>query len=173
MSGYDINRFMKSLGWLIGSLGGGSLYPVLRGLLEEDLVAVEVIPGLDRLPRKIYSITEAGRQALQSCAQQPVVVDSSLNAFVMRLLLADSYEQAGLLAHLRQRRVQVAAHYATLAGGTGTLGERSSLGQRVALDYGLALARAELDWLDHTQEWLSEQPLLEEDDQSDGDISGI
>jgi DNA-binding PadR family transcriptional regulator len=173
MSGYDIKRFMKSLGWLIGSLGGGSLYPVLRVLLEEDLVAVKVIPGLDRPPRKIYSITEAGRQALQSWVQQPVVVSSSLKAFIMRLLLADSYEPAGLLAHVWQRRVQVAAHYATLAEGTGTLGERSSLGQRVAPDYGLALARAELGWLDRTQEWLFQQPLLEEDDQSDGDISGI
>jgi DNA-binding PadR family transcriptional regulator len=97
MSGYDIKRFMKSFGWLIGSLGGGSLYPVLRGLLEEDLVAVEVIPGLDRPPCKIYGITEAGRRALKSCIQQPVVASSSLKAFVMRLLLADSYEQVGCL----------------------------------------------------------------------------
>jgi len=43
----------------------------------------------------------------------------------------------------------------------------------VAIEYGLALARAELDWLDSTREWLSERPLLEEDDQSDGDASGI
>jgi PadR family transcriptional regulator AphA len=172
MSGYDIKRFMKSLSWLIGSPGGGSLYPVLRALLEEDRVAVEVIPGLDRPPRKLYSITEAGRQALQSWIQKPVVASSSLKAFVMRLLLADSYEQAGLLAHLQQRRAQVAAHYATFAEGIGTLDERSSLGQRIALDYGLVLARAELDWLDSAQEWLSKRPLLEEDDQSDGDISG-
>ena len=173
MSGYDIKRFMKSLGWLIGSPGGGSLYPVLRALLQEDLVTVEVIPGLDRPPRKIYSITGAGRQALQSWIQQPVVASTSLKAFVMRLLLADSYTQSGLLAHLQQRRAQVSAHHATLAEGAGNLDERSSLGQRGAIEYGLALARAELDWLDSTREWLSERPLLEEDDQSDGDASGI
>lgn len=173
MSGYDIKRFMKSLGWLIGSPSGGSLYPVLRALLQEDLVTVEVIPGLDRPPRKIYSITGAGRQALQSWIDRPVVASTSLKAFVMRLLLADSHTQSGLLAHLQQRRAQVAAHHATLVKGAGNLDERSSLGQRLALDYGQALARAELDWLDSTQEWLSAQPLREEDDQSDGEVLGI
>ena len=43
----------------------------------------------------------------------------------------------------------------------------------MALNYGLAMARAELDWLDSTQKWLSNWPLLEEDNQSDGDPSGI
>lgn len=173
MSGYDIKRFMKSLDWLIGSPSGGSLYPVLRALLQEDLVTVEVIPGLDRPPRKIYSITGAGRQALQSWIEQPVAASTSLKAFVMRLLLADSYTQPGLLAHLQQRWAQVAAHHATFVEDAGNPDERSSLGQRMALGYGLVLARAELDWLDSTREWLSAQPPREEDDQSDGDASAI
>jgi DNA-binding PadR family transcriptional regulator len=173
MSGYDIKRFMKSLGWLIGSPSGGSLYPVLRALLQEDLVTVKVIPGLDKPPRKIYSITDAGRQALQSWTEQPVVASTSLKAFVMRLLLADSHTKAGLLAHLQQRRAQVAAHHATLVKGAGNLDEGSSLGQRVALDYGMALARAELDWLDSTWERFSAQPLRKEDDHSDGEASGV
>ena len=128
MSGYDIKRFMKSLGWLIGSPGGGSLYPVLRALLQEDLVTVDIISGLDRPPRKIYSLTGTGREALQSWIQQPVVATASLKAFVMRLLLADSYTQAGLLAHLQERRAQVAAHHANLTEGAGNLDNGSSLG---------------------------------------------
>ena len=95
MSGYDIRRFMKSLSWLIGSPSSGSLYPILRALLEEDLVTVETIPGLDRPPRKIYTITEAGRQELQVWVEQPAVSKAPLKAFVMRLLLAGSFSSPG------------------------------------------------------------------------------
>jgi DNA-binding PadR family transcriptional regulator len=166
MSGYDIKRFLNTLNWLIGSPSGGSLYPVLRALLQEDLVAVEVVPGLDRPPRKIYSITSAGCQALEAWIDKPAVADAPLKAFVMRLLIADSHSNAGLLAHLKGRRKQVADHRARLREGTGAPDEGLGLGQRLALGYGLALAKAELDWLDSTMEWLSQELLSEEDGQS-------
>jgi DNA-binding PadR family transcriptional regulator len=173
MSGYDIKRFLKGLSWLIGNPGGGSLYPVLRALRQEDLVTVEVVPGLDRPPRKIYSITEAGQDALQGWIEQPVAANAPLKAFVMRLLLADSHSRARLSAHLQQRRVQVATHHAALAGDLGTQSAGLNLGQQLALDYGLALATAELAWLDTTLARLQEQPLLEEDVQSGGVASAV
>jgi DNA-binding PadR family transcriptional regulator len=166
MSGYDIKRFLKGLSWLIGNPSGGSLYPVLRALLQEDLVAVEVVPGLDRPPRKIYSITDAGHQALRAWIEQPIVASAPLKAFVMRLLLADSHSRGRLMAHLRRRRAQVATHRATLVGNAGMPSPRPNLGRELALDYGLALATAELAWLDTTLDRLREEPLPEEDAQS-------
>ncbi len=65
MSGYDIKRFLKQLSWLVDSPSFGSLYPALHALLKDDRVTVEVIPRQDKPPRKIYTITEAGRQVLQ------------------------------------------------------------------------------------------------------------
>jgi PadR family transcriptional regulator AphA len=162
MSGYDIKRFLKGLIWLIGSPSGGSLYPVLRALRQEDLVTVEIVPGLDRPPRKIYSIAEAGHLALQAWIEQPIAANAPLKAFVMRLLLADSHSSARLSAYLQLRRAQVAAHQATLAGGLET-GPGLNLGQRLALDYGLALAETELAWLDTTMHRLRAQPLPETD----------
>ena len=159
MSGYDVKRFLKRLSWLIGSPSGGSLYPVLRALRQEGLVTVEVVPGLDRPPRKIYSITGAGRQKLQAWIDQPIVASAPLKAFVMRLLLADSHSRARLSAHLRRRRAQVATHHATLVGNAEAPSARPNLGQELALDYGLALATAELTWLDTTLDRLREEPL--------------
>jgi PadR family transcriptional regulator AphA len=173
MSGYDIKRFLKGLSWLIGNPSGGSLYPVLRTLRQDDLVTVEVIPGLDRPPRKIYSITEAGHEALQAWIEQPIAANAPLKAFVMRVLLADSHSRARLSAHLQQRRAQVATHHAALAGGLGTQSAGLNLGQQLALDYGLALATAELAWLNSTLARLQEQPLLEEDVQSDSRASAV
>jgi PadR family transcriptional regulator AphA len=65
MSGYGIKRFLKSLSWLVGNPSFGSLYPTLHALREEGLVTVEVAPRQDRPPRKIYTITDAGKQALR------------------------------------------------------------------------------------------------------------
>jgi DNA-binding PadR family transcriptional regulator len=163
MSGYDIKRFLKSLNWLIGSPSGGSLYPALRTLLEEKLLTVQVIPGLDRPPKKIYSITEAGRQALQAWVEQPVASGALLKAFVMRLLLAGSHPHTRFIANLQQRRAQVGAHYEALAQAVEAREVRTDLGLPLALDYGLALATAELAWLDLTLERLSEQIPPKED----------
>ena len=163
MTGYDIKSFLGGLNWLTGSPSGGSLYPVLRALRQEDLVTVEVVPGLDRPSKKIYDITEAGQQALRTWTEQPTGANGSLRAFVMRLLLADSYSPARLSAHLKQRRAQVAGHRAVLAGGLGAPGTGPSLGQELALDFGLALATAELSWLDTALDRLQENPRLEED----------
>jgi DNA-binding PadR family transcriptional regulator len=157
MSGYDIRRFLKNLSWLIGSPGGGSIYPILRGLLQDELVTVEVFPGIDRPPRKVYTITEAGRRALQAWIEQPAEPKAPMKAFVMRLLLADSYSQASLAATFEQRRAQVVAHYNDLRQAVGVVEEDFDRGQHMALDYGLALASAELSWLDLTLEQLAQR----------------
>lgn len=162
MSGYDIKRFLAGLSWLTGSPSGGSLYPLLRTLRQEQLVAVETALGLDRPPKKIYSITEAGKQVLEAWTGQPVSTCASLKAFLMRLFLADSHSQARLSAHLRQRRAQVAAHHELLADGLEIPGAGPNLGQQLAVGYGLALATAELEWLDATLDRFPERlPTVE------------
>ena len=150
MSGYDIKRFVKGLSWLIGSPSSGSLYPALRGLLEEELVSVEIVPGVDKPPRKIYSIEQAGRDRLQEWIEKPIMSGAPLKSFVMRLLLADSFSPANLEAYLQQRRAQVATHQADLARMNDRISSGKDLGLRLALDYGLELASAEMTWLDET-----------------------
>jgi PadR family transcriptional regulator AphA len=159
MSGYDIKRFLKSLGWLIDGPSLGSLYPALHALLEDGLVTVEVVTSQDRPPRKIYTITPAGRQALQELAAQPAAPSASLKAFVMRLIMTSSLSHTGLMAHLQQRRSQVAAHRDNLEQAVETLEGTKDCGQRLTFGYGLALAMAELAWLDSALEELSHQPL--------------
>ncbi len=43
----------------------GTLYPVLRSLEEHGLLTSRVEPSVSGPPRKYYSITDGGRQALQ------------------------------------------------------------------------------------------------------------
>jgi PadR family transcriptional regulator AphA len=159
MSGYGIKRFLKNLGWLIDSPSFGSLYPALHALLEDGLVTVEVVSNQDRPPRKIYTITQAGGQALRELTAQPVASGASLKAFVMRLIMTSSLSHDGLIAHLQQRRSQVAVHRDSLEQTVKTLDGTKDCGQRLTFGYALAMAMAELAWLDTALEELSHQPL--------------
>jgi PadR family transcriptional regulator AphA len=155
MSGYDIRQFLGNLGWLIGSPSCGSLYPALRRLLQDGLATVDIDLRETKPPKKVYSITEAGRSALQDWIDQPTA-PGSLKAFAMTLILANSLSRSGLIAHLEQRRSDVAAHQARLGGVSGTLDGMRDSGQHLALDYALAVASAEKAWLDSTLERVSE-----------------
>jgi PadR family transcriptional regulator AphA len=156
MSGYDINRFLKSLNWLIDVPSLGSLYPSLHALLKDGLVTVEVVANEDRPSRKIYSITREGEQALQAWLNQPSKSNGSLKKFVMRLTLADQISHVGLLAHLEQRRAQVAAQEKVVEQAIECRAQDVDLGERLMLDYELSLAAAELAWLDSTLTRLSQ-----------------
>jgi DNA-binding PadR family transcriptional regulator len=159
MSGYDVKRLLKSLNWLIGSPSFGSLYPSLHALLEDGLATVDIVHSESKPPRKVYSITEAGRQALQEWMDQPMEPGASLKAFLMRLMLASNLSHTRLVAYLQQRRSQVALYRADLERVTSAQDETAGLGQRLAFDYGLAAARTELAWLDRTLRRMGQQPL--------------
>jgi hypothetical protein len=110
----------------------------------------------------VYTITEAGRRDLQVWIDQPAVSDAPLKAFVMRLLLASNFSHAGLMAHLQQRRAQVAAHHDALSQADSVSQTGENLGRFLAMDYGLAMATAEQSWLDHVLDELSEQSPRQE-----------
>ncbi len=150
MSGYDINRYLKGLGWLIGMPSFGSLYPALHALRDDGLVTVDIVPSCDKPARKIYSISDRGRQELAAWSELPALSGTPLKAFVMRLILSGSFSRAQVLVHLEQRRARVAEHVALMEQMAAQQREAAEPGHGLALDYGLALAAAELDWLDRT-----------------------
>jgi len=160
MSGYDIKQFLASLRWLVGSPSFGAIYPALHALLKDGLVTVEVLSCDNKPPRKIYTITEEGRQALREWINQPTPSGISSRAFTMRLILADHLSSDGLAAHLKQRFHQVATYHAALERMSSDLEGEADLGQCLAVDYGMVIANAELAWLEGCLQRLSTQLLL-------------
>lgn len=162
MSGYDIKGYLESFDWLISSPSFGSVYAALHCLLKDDLVTVKVIHSRDRPARKVYTITETGRRALQAWISEPLDSDASLREFVMRLMVADSLSHAGLIACLRQRRSQVDFHRAALEQAIEPRDRAVKQEKHLAFEFGLTAAMAEIAWLDSALECLSqERPLAE------------
>ena len=65
MYGYQIAKFLEENGPEEPQMKQGTLYPVLRSLEENGLLSSLVEPSVSGPPRKYYSITAQGRQALQ------------------------------------------------------------------------------------------------------------
>jgi hypothetical protein len=65
------------------------------------------------------------------------------------------------VVHLRERRAHVVAHRDALKELSGE-SEKADAGWQLALDYGLAVADAELDWLDRALDQTPKEPFLEE-----------
>jgi DNA-binding PadR family transcriptional regulator len=149
MSGYDIKRLLKNLNWLLGNPSFGSLYPTLRRLLNDSLVTVQTQSNETRPNRKIYSITEQGRQVLDEWNNKPAKADASLKTFLMRLILADIHSIDSLIAYMQKRRTQVARQQAALEGVLKNESSQDTT-QYLAHGYGLVMANAELNWLDKT-----------------------
>jgi len=161
MSGYDVKRLLERLNGLIGSSSFGHIYPTLHILLKEGWVTVHVVTHQDRPPKKVYTIKQEGRQALQEWLEQPFPSSLTQKALVMRLIAAQGLLQKGLMAHLRQRRTHVAAHRTALKELSDEL-EQAGGGWQLALDYGLAAADAELGWLNRALDQAPKGRLPEE-----------
>ena len=148
MSGYDIRRLLRSLGSLLGNPSFGTIYPALHALLKDGLVTVEVVPHASRPPRKVYTITETGKQALQGWAVQPLSSSMGLRAFILHLILAGDSIPDGVTALLQKRLEAVAADHWALKQVNDELVDQASLGELVAIEYVLAIGNAELAWLE-------------------------
>ena len=62
--GYQIAKELDSFGGGL-PVKQGTLYPVLRSLEAAGLLSSEVEPSVSGPPRRYYSVTEDGRQALE------------------------------------------------------------------------------------------------------------
>jgi len=161
MSGYDIKRLLERLKGLLGGSSFGNIYPALHTLLKEGQVTVDVLTREDRPPKKVYTITQEGQQSLQEWLEQPVPAGLSQRALVMRLVLARDGGQSGLSDCLHQRRARVVAHRDALSE-LRSQSEQADAGWQLALDYGLAVADAELGWLTRALDRMPKEPLPEE-----------
>lgn len=149
MTGYDVKTSLEDLKWLVDVPSYGSLYPALHNLLEEGMVSRTIVPKEGKPSRKVYSITQTGTDTLQSWLEQPIEADTSQKGFVMRLLLASNFSREGLIAYLQQRHHQTTAHRTALERyiEIDTPGANTAIDQLV-VDYGLAVARTEILWLE-------------------------
>lgn len=69
MYGYQIAKLLEDQSQETPMMKQGALYPVLRSLEGSGLLESNVEPSVSGPPRRYYTITDAGRQTLQTWEQ--------------------------------------------------------------------------------------------------------
>ena len=85
MTGYELKKkFSISFSFFSG-LSYGSIYPALKKMEQEGLITLKVEIQDGSPNRKVYSITDAGREAFLSVLRAPFDLERPKNFFLMRL----------------------------------------------------------------------------------------
>jgi PadR family transcriptional regulator AphA len=161
LSGYDLVRSMKRPIGFFWHARHSQIYPELARLQNEGLVTFEVVEQDDRPDKKIYTITEAGRAALQRWAAAPMEfpVERSelmLKAYsvwlaepgqAIKLFRSHAEYHAAQLARYEQILGELEEKYGVIAVDTPQFGDYATL-QR-----GIGYEREYMAWC----RWMVEQ----------------
>lgn len=84
-TGYEIKEKFSSIFNNFYNASFGSIYPILHKLTDAGKVVFEIVEQTGKPNKKIYSITESGRQAFAEYLQTPVEPRKIKSDFMVRL----------------------------------------------------------------------------------------
>ncbi|RXH55022.1 PadR family transcriptional regulator [Granulicella sibirica] len=85
MSGYDLRQFIPESIGHFWSESYGQIYPTLRRMAEEGLVAKRTETQRGKPDRHVYSLTGAGRERLQQWLELPFAVEVPRNELLLKM----------------------------------------------------------------------------------------
>lgn len=91
-SGYDMKKCFESSFGHFFPAGYGSIYPALATLARNGMVEFEDVPQEGKPDRKVYSITDAGRQELQEGLSNPEPTHKVRSEFLATIWFAHLME---------------------------------------------------------------------------------
>jgi DNA-binding PadR family transcriptional regulator len=153
VSGYDLKKFAdRSVGYLWAP-SKTQLYAVLRRLVHAGLATRRDLPQSHRPDKQLYRITEAGAAAVQKWLEQAdEETDPDRSTFMLKFFLGRQADRAAVGAQLRAFRDLYAERlrvYEELVDSDEAKSTRDEF-TFAALRYGIARARATVDWADET-----------------------
>ncbi|WP_439032569.1 PadR family transcriptional regulator [Gordonia terrae] len=115
-TGYEIGQqFDRTIGYF-WSATHQQIYRTLKKLLDDDLVSVESISQDGRPDKKVYTISDAGRDALAEWAMTPTPVQPLRSDIGVKLRAAEFGDLAAIIGEMKAHRD---AHLAQLKLYTG------------------------------------------------------
>jgi DNA-binding PadR family transcriptional regulator len=152
--GYELKQtWEQEFGDLLPALNAGQIYVTLARLERDGLVVGHSVPG-DSRGKRVYELTDAGREALAAWIDAPVPGTRLKDEFFMKLVVIASARLAKpgqLLERQRREYLQSLRDLNTLleANGKGPAAE-------LLIEGAILHLKADLEWLD-----LIEQRLVQ------------
>jgi DNA-binding PadR family transcriptional regulator len=149
-SGYEIKKELEDGAYAhFFRASFGSIYPALARLAGEGLISGREQEQAKRPDKKVYSLTAAGTRELSRRLQAPIGPDYIRSEFLLVLFHADLVPAHHRRAILDARIEQLKGCIATMtSGGEEACQRYQGAGPAFVHGYGLAIYRAELDYLE-------------------------
>ena len=103
LSGYDLKKLFSLSFAFFSGLSYGSIYPALKKLEKEGLITMKLEIQENAPNRKVYTITEEGKQSFLSSLKSPFGVESYKDALLMRMFFFERLT--------KQERLDAAQNY--------------------------------------------------------------
>jgi PadR family transcriptional regulator, regulatory protein AphA len=150
-SGYDLKRIFATTAMGVYQPSSGTLYPALRRLEHHGLIQAATGPGSTPVRRRrVLEPTPAGRAAHLDWLRTPVetaTVARDIGLHIMRFVMMEQALPAGeTLRFLRDLADALAEFTQGLEKAAGA-GDPSRRHPALALNHGLAVHRASLQWV--------------------------
>ncbi|MCO4809988.1 MAG: PadR family transcriptional regulator [Gammaproteobacteria bacterium] len=157
-SGYDLKKeFESSFGHFFAA-GYGSIYPALSWLADHQYVSCEEIPQEGKPDRKLYRITEEGRQFLLKALKNTKPCHKIRSEFLATMCFAHLMERENIQAVLDHRLSEI-GRYKELFRNIEQEGMSDwPEGAKFVLGFGKAVAAAMETYIKENRHALATEP---------------
>lgn len=156
-SGYDLKKEFESSFAHFFAAGYGSIYPALSWLSENGLVDCEEVPQEGRPDRKVYQITDGGRQFLLKALQNPSPCHKIRSEFLATMCFAHLMRPQDIETVLDNRLADIARYQAMFKQLEAEEMCDWPDGAKFVLGFGKAVAGAMQTYINENRHWLTEE----------------
>jgi DNA-binding PadR family transcriptional regulator len=152
VSGYDVKKFVDGALGYVWAPSKTHLYTVLGRLVDAGLATRRDVTQQTRPNKQLYRITERGSEAVREWLDRPSAeTDPDRSVFMLKFFFGSQADREALLEQLAEFRELFARRLATYDDMRAEI--EAAPGDEftyLALRYGIARARAAVEWADET-----------------------
>ncbi len=172
MTGYDLNKAFEGSAAHFWTTDQSQIYRTLHKLRKQKWVTVTQIHQTDKPNKKVYELTDAGREALQVWLKQPLSPSEApiREGWLGQLFFGHHLDDATLITLLQTYIDQTQANLDALENIDAELRQlppeaqsRALTLRQMTLNYGLHIQTAFRDWLIAAQEQINQMEQPPED----------
>ncbi|MFB9995455.1 PadR family transcriptional regulator [Deinococcus oregonensis] len=154
-SGYDLAHWFQRAAHYYWAAHHSSIYPTLAGLEQAGLVTHQLVPSEQGPKRKVYRLTETGKDTLQMWISQPPQPPEVRDEQPVKVLAIDLLSPEEGIRHLeaaksraQEQRDMYSALLLQLSAEEDDRPQRQWLGPRLNLMRGIQIQEGYVRWCD-------------------------
>jgi DNA-binding PadR family transcriptional regulator len=156
-SGYDLKKEFESSFSHFFAAGYGSIYPALNALARDGLVECQHIPQEGKPDRKVYRITESGREHLLAALQNPCPSHKVRSEFLATMCFAHLMSREQIETVLDNRVKEMTDYLRLFKEFEASCMDDWPPGARFVLGFGQTMMKTMREYVEENRDMLFEE----------------